>query len=122
MCNQDELFDSIIRTRDVLIEITSNLIKYSKTHDMELPYEIRPLLEQAYKYMHELKYPTGVNNECSVCNKLNPDNADYCCYCGSSLIISHISPDLLQPKNKDSNHPKSYRTKLAQHLYMVDSN
>lgn len=89
---------------------SENFIKYGKKNDIELPYEIKPLLGQAYRYMHELKNPTNLNNECSICKKLNPENADYCCYCGSSLNITKISPDLLQSKNNDSNHPKSDRT------------
>lgn len=79
-----------IKLSNVLIEITSKLIRYSKTHEIELPYEIKPLLEQAHNYMYELKYPIAISKECSICKNLNPENADYCCYCGSSLVITRV--------------------------------
>ena len=95
---------------DVLTKTARELILYANEHNMEHPYKIKPLLEQAQKYIHELKSPTKINKECSVCNKHNLENAEYCCYCGSSLVITHVSPDMLHGKRGDSNHPKSDST------------
>jgi len=92
--------DLNIKLSNVLIEITSKLIKYSKKTNIELPYEIQPLLQQAYRYMHELKHPTITNKSCSVCNNLNPENADFCCYCGTSLVITRIRQDNKSPANE----------------------
>ena len=95
---------------DVLSQTGYELIQYARKHDIELPYKIAPLLEQAQKYIKELKSPTSINKKCSVCKTFNPSNADFCCYCGSSLIIIHVSPDVLHGKRGDSNHPKSDNT------------
>ena len=100
-----------IKLSNILIEITSKLIKYSKKYEFELPYDIKPLLEQAYRYMHELKHPTVLNKYCSICNKLNPENADYCCYCGSSLVITRIRQSDKSPENATEPYYPSCKSK-----------
>jgi hypothetical protein len=90
---------------DVLTKTACELIQYAKENGIELPYKIHPLFEEINLIISELKRPSVINKSCSVCTKLNPENAEYCCYCGSSLIIARVSPDLLRPKNKDSKSP-----------------
>jgi len=89
---------------DVLSLTAYELIQYANKHNIEIPYKIAPLLEQALVYIDELKNPKKISQPCPICNKLNPENADFCCYCGSSLNITQISPDLLH-ENKNSKSP-----------------
>ncbi len=95
---------------DVLMKTAYEIIQYAEQNNIELPYKLEPLIEDAQKCVQELKHPTIINKSCSVCKKLNPETADFCCYCGSSLIIKSISPDLLQSKKNKDDDPKSYRT------------
>lgn len=84
---------------DVLSQTGYELIQYARKHDIELPYKIVPLLEQAKKYIKDLKSPTSINKKCYACGKLNIENADFCCYCGSSLIITRIRQQDKSPVN-----------------------
>ena len=111
---EERNFNNIIQLNEKLLETlaktTLELIKYSKENNYELPYEVHSLLKDARKILNEIDNPTIINKKCSVCSKLNPSNAEYCCFCGSSMIITHVSPDVLHGKRGDSNHPKSDRT------------
>ena len=102
---------------EMLTKTTIELINYANKHNFELPHNIHYLLKKSRQFLDELNHPTLTNKICSICEKLNPENAEYCCYCGSSLNITQISPDLLQSKNNDSSHPKSDRTIIKLNLY-----
>jgi len=95
---------------EVLHEIGFDLLHFANKYNYPIPSNLKNYLDETEKLITELNHPTSIDNKCSVCGKLNLENAEYCCYCGSSMIITQISPDVLQPKNKDSNHPKSDRT------------
>jgi len=103
----------------VLHNIGFDLLNFADKYNYPIPSNLKNYLDETEKLMTELEYPTIINKKCFVCNKLNPDNADFCCYCGSSLIINQVSPDLLHPKNKDSNHPNSDRTDSTEYLYII---
>jgi len=60
---------------------------------------LRNYLNEAKKLIYELNHPTSINRICSICEKLNLENADYCCYCGSSLIITRIRQQDKSPVN-----------------------
>lgn len=62
-----------------------------------------PLLKQAKKLVHEINYPTSMTRYCSICDRLNPDDANVCAYCGTSLIITRV-------RQQDDNTRKSDRT------------
>lgn len=84
---------------ETLAKTTLELIKYAKENNYELPYEVHFLLKDARKILNEIYNPTNVNKKCSICNKLNPENADYCCYCGSSLVITRMRQSDKSPEN-----------------------
>lgn len=93
-----------------LQKITLEIVKYAEEHHIDFPHDIHAIWKDVDSITKQIKSPTKIDKFCPICHKLNQENAEYCCYCGSSLIISQISPDLLHDKNKDSNHPKSYST------------
>ncbi len=94
----------------VFRNIGFDLLHFADKYNYPIPKNLRSYFDEAEKLITELNHPTLINKTCSVCGKLNPSNGDFCCYCGSSMIITHISPDLLHEKSGDSNHPKSDRT------------
>ena len=96
---------------DVLSQTVYELMQYARKHNLELPYKIKPLLEQSLVYIDELKSPKIINKSCSVCNKLNPSNADFCCYCGSSLCITRL-------RYKDGVTRKGDRTNIRVLVYL----
>ena len=51
---------------DILTSTSINIINYAREHNIELPYEIKPLLEEAQKYIQELKHPISINKHCFV--------------------------------------------------------
>lgn len=71
---------------DVLSLTTYELIQYAKKHNIELPYKIESLLKQSLLYIDELKNPTNITERCTICNKLNPENAEFCAYCGTPFM------------------------------------
>lgn len=95
---------------DILLKTALEIIKYADKHNIEIPYHIYNLTKDAQDILNQIDNPVLINKKCYLCQKINPANADYCCYCGSSLNITKVSPDLLQSKDNDSNHPKSDRT------------
>ena len=74
-----------------LTETAHELIIYAKENNLELPYEIEPILEKAQQYINELKQPKANTKNCSICGELNPEDATYCAYCGTTIgIISRM--------------------------------
>jgi len=102
-----ENFNRMYEINKQLLEILENLgfniVNFSKKYNYPLPSNFSFLVGKAKNLIHELNHPTNINKGCSVCNKLNPENAEYCCYCGSSLVITRMRQD-------DDNTRKGDRT------------
>jgi len=70
---------------DVMKEITLEIINYANKHHLELPKNVHSLWKEANTLINQIQPLASVNKKCSICNKLNPENAEYCCYCGTKL-------------------------------------
>ena len=84
---------------EVLHKIGYNLIDFAKKNNYSIPTDILDLFNRAKNLINELNHPIILNKQCSVCNKLNPENAEFCCYCGSSLIITRMRQSDKSPEN-----------------------
>lgn len=75
-----------------LSNLSHKLIEHARKNNISFPREeIIPLIEEAKQYMNELDMPTSVNKPCSMCGKLNPENATFCTHCGTTLdVISRV--------------------------------
>ena len=91
------------RLLDVLTEMAYKIIEYAEKHDLEIPYEMQPLIREARQLIHEQHHPKINNKSCSFCDKLNPEGAQFCAFCGTSLIITRV-------RQQDDNTRKSDRT------------
>ena len=102
---------------DTLRKIGFKIAVFSAKYDYPLPNDFSNLLGKAAELLEELSHPTVNNKSCNICNKLNPENAEYCCHCGSSMIISSLSPEC----DNESNTRKSDRTaiKVVSHLRVI---
>ena len=55
-----------IKLSNVLIDVTTKLINFSKTNNIKLPSDVEPLLKEVYAYMHELKNQPNINKTCFI--------------------------------------------------------
>ena len=90
----------------VLTKLAYELIDYADIHNIEIPYKIQPLLDRAEKLIYEKHNLTPINQTCSVCGKLNLENADFCCYCGSSMNITRMRQQDDVTRNSDRTRHK----------------
>lgn len=84
---------------ETLGDIGFKIVEFARKYNYPLPSDFSLLLGKSTHLIKELNHPTSINKRCSVCNKLNPDNADYCCYCGSSVVITRIRQRDKSPEN-----------------------
>ena len=91
------MVNEVIRTQllnnqllDVLLKTALEIIKYADKHNIEIPYHIYDLTKDAQQILNQIDTPVSINKKCSICDKLNLENAEYCCYCGSSMIITRM--------------------------------
>ena len=73
---------------ETLEDIGFKIVEFARKYNYPLPSDFSLLLGKSTSIIKELNHPTNISKSCSVCNRLNPENADYCCYCGSSLGIT----------------------------------
>lgn len=88
---------------EVLHNIGFDLLHFADEYNYPIPPNLRNYFDEAEKLIFELNHPTSLNKKCSLCNKLNPENAEYCAYCGSSLVITRM-------RQSDDSTRKSDRT------------
>ena len=84
---------------NVLHRIGFKLVNFADKYNYPIPSDIPNLLDESQSLIHELNHPSLLSKKCSVCGKLNIENADFCCYCGSSLIITRIRQQDKSPVN-----------------------
>ena len=84
---------------DVLHKIGYGLVDFAKQYNYPIPSHIPKLLGKSQNLINELNNPTKIDKVCNVCNKLNPENAGFCCYCGSSLLITRMRQGNDSPDN-----------------------
>jgi len=75
---------------EVLHKIGFDLVDFAKKYNYSIPSNIPELLDKSQNLINELNHPTSIDKYCSICDKYNPSNADFCCYCGSSLVITRV--------------------------------
>jgi len=83
----------------VFRNIGFDLLHFADEYNYPIPPNLRNYFDEAEKLIFELNHPTSIDKRCSICGKLNPENADYCCYCGSSLIITRMRQQDKSPVN-----------------------
>lgn len=100
----NRLMDLNLKLLATLKKISYKLIEFSDTYGYPLPNDLPNLLDDAYNIMDELCHPTIVIKPCSMCGKLNPEDATFCAYCGTTIdAIISTSP----MRHDDDKSPKS---------------
>ena len=94
--NNNEIFEihqmHILNKRllSTLYKIGFDLAHFAEKYGYQLPSDFPVLLEETENLIHALNHHENINKSCSICGKLNLENAEFCCYCGSSLIITRV--------------------------------
>lgn len=83
----------------VIGKIGIDIVNFSKEYNYPLPVNLKDSLDEADKLIIELNHPTVIDKRCSICRKLNQEDAEFCCYCGSSLIITRVRQGDKSPFN-----------------------
>lgn len=96
---------------NTLIIALNEVIQYAKVYNIPLPPNIIEILDKVENMLTEINYKIITSVLCPICGKLNPENAKYCAYCGSSLIITRI-------RHLDDNTRKGDRTKFIIAIFL----
>ncbi len=95
----DRIFILNKKLLGVIKNIGIDIVNFANEYNYSIPSNLRNYVDEAEKLMYELNHPTSISKKCSVCNKLNPENAEFCCYCGSSMVITRIRHSDKSPVN-----------------------
>lgn len=82
------------RLLNTLTKILKEIIIYVRENNISIPYNLQPLLEETQELINEIKHKTVIEKPCSMCGKLNPEDATFCAYCGTTIdVIVSPPPD-----------------------------
>ena len=95
----DRIFNLNKKLLGVIRNIGFDLLHFADEYNYPIPPNLRNYFDEADKLITELNHPTSIDKRCSICEKLNPENADFCCYCGSSLGITRMRQNNESPSN-----------------------
>lgn len=96
-----KLNDLLLRTT---LEILAEIISTCRKLNISLPKydELSYLLERLKNIVNQINAERIITftKQCSICGKLNPEDAKYCAYCGTTLgVITRIRHDDKSPKD-----------------------
>ena len=70
----------------VFRNIGFDLLYFADRYNYPIPSNLRIYFDEAEKLITELNHPTSIDKQCSVCDKMNVENAEFCAYCGTPFI------------------------------------
>ncbi len=83
-----------------LEELMFEILKFAKENHIELPKKLSSLVKKTNDILYKLDDKKYIGKLCSICGKLNPEDAKFCAYCGTTLgIITRFRHNDKSPEN-----------------------